>query len=480
MTVLALSSAGYGRLYRAALATGGVFALSGSLQSSWVSRLPEVRDRLGASTGALGIALLGGAIGSIASTPLTGRLVRRYGSRRVVMAMSTLSYLALIGLGLVHSVIQLGLTLLVFGIGYGSWDVAMNVHGHGVEYTARRAWMPRYHAAWSVGSFAAAGLGSLAAGVGLPVEVHFIIAAGLGVVGVAVLLMWFLGDSDTAAGDPADGDTAAGDPADRNAATGHPADGNAATGRPADGSTTASDPPDHDTAVGHADDDTAAGDLAEGDTAAGDPAEGDAAVAALSASRRKAGRRISRRIVLLGAVMACATLIEGAASDWLGIYFDDVRHTAAAGGAAAYTTFAVAMAVSRAAGTQTIGWLGRGRAVRASGVLALIGVALLLESPDVIGAYVGAALWGLGTALVFPAVISAAGETGEHSADSISMVAPVGYSGFLFGPPLIGLLADSMGLQNSLWVVGALAAVMVALAGVTREVDRRAGAPALG
>jgi len=388
--VTTVVSAGYPALRRAAAATGAVFALSGVLQATWVSRLPEVRTHLSASTGSLGIALLGSAVGSICSTPLTGRLTRRFGSRAVVAGMSALSFLALVGLGVADSVWQLGLTLLIFGLGYGSWDVAMNVHGHGVESTAGKAWMPRYHSAWSVGSFVAAGIGSAVAGARLPIEGHFVVVAVVGFGAVLACLTAFLADSDDAVGHP---------------------------------------PP--------------------------------------PAGERR--RIFTTRLALLGVVMACSTMIEGAAADWLGIYLDTVRHTGPAAGAAGYTTFAVAMAVSRGVGTWTITALGRARAVRASGCLAVIGVGLLLLSPDVALCYVGAALWGLGVAIVFPAVISAAGEQGDRPADTIAMVTPVGYSGFLIGPPLIGLLAEVVGLEHSMWAITALAAVMAVLANVARE-----------
>jgi MFS family permease len=391
-------NAPYPVLRRSALATGAVFALSGAVPASWVSRLPEVRAQLHASPGQLGVALLGASVGSILSTGLSGRLSRRFGSRLVVAAACAVSLLALVGLGHLGSVAELGLVLVLFGLGYGSWDVAMNIHGHGVEASAGRPWMPRYHAAWSVGGFIAAGIGSAAAGARVPVPVHLTVAAVLCMAGVLGALTMFLPDSDRAA-------------------------------RPAE------------------------------------PDPGRAQTPRISL--------LTTAFVLLGVVMAAATLVEGAAADWLGIYFDTVRGTAPAAGAAAFTTFSVAMACSRATGTWTIERLGRSGAVRLSGLLALAGVAVVLLSPVTAGAYVGAAMWGLGTAIVFPAVISAAGDTPGRSADAIAMVTPIGYTGFLVGPPLIGLLAQQVGLQHSLWVVGGLAGLMALLAGATRERARR-------
>jgi hypothetical protein len=52
-------------LRHAALATALVFAMSGFLLASWVSRLPATRDRLGAGAAELGLVLLAPGIGSL-------------------------------------------------------------------------------------------------------------------------------------------------------------------------------------------------------------------------------------------------------------------------------------------------------------------------------------------------------------------------------------------------------------------------------
>ncbi len=389
-------TADYSALRTAAIATSIVFALSGGLSATWVSRLPEIRNNLDADPGSLGIALLFSAVGSISSTFLTGPLVRRFGSRPVVAGMTLLSCVAVLGLSFAPTVQVLGAVLFVFGFGYGSWDVAMNVQGHAVESRAGKPWMPRYHAMWSVGAFVFAGIGALVSHLGVPIRVHFAVYVAICLVTTGVLLTRFFDE------------------------------------RPA-----------------------AVLELAEA-TAAGHDSSGNR-------------RQLMWALAPLGVVMACATLIEGAASDWLGIYFNTERDVSPAAGSLAFTLFSVSMATARGLGTQLIERFGRQRAVQLSGATALVGVSVLLLSPILWLSYVGAALWGLGVALVFPAVISAAGDTPGRSAEAIALVTPIGYSGFLFGPPLIGLLARHVGLQNSLWVVGALAILIVVLGPAARE-----------
>ena len=59
------------------------FLVHGLIVSSWVSRIAAIKSTLRLTDGALGLALLGTAIGSIAAIPVTGALVDRYGSRRM-------------------------------------------------------------------------------------------------------------------------------------------------------------------------------------------------------------------------------------------------------------------------------------------------------------------------------------------------------------------------------------------------------------
>jgi fucose permease len=195
------------------------------------------------------------------------------------------------------------------------------------------------------------------------------------------------------------------------------------------------------------------------------------------ATATEVGRRrvlVSRRLVLIGVVTLCATCVEGAAADWLALYLHDGRGTGQGVAAAGFAAFSVAMAVSRFAGTTTIERLGRAGAVRLGGLLAGLGVLATVAAPGLAGAFVGAAVWGAGVAVVFPAAMSAGGETPGQSAEGIATVATVGYGGFLLGPPLIGVLAKHVGLGSALLVLLGLAAAIVALAPAVRPQVRAA------
>jgi MFS family permease len=67
----------------ARVAVGTVFFVSGAGFAGWAARIPAVRADLGLSDVALGVALLGPAMGALVAMPLSGALVARHGSRPV-------------------------------------------------------------------------------------------------------------------------------------------------------------------------------------------------------------------------------------------------------------------------------------------------------------------------------------------------------------------------------------------------------------
>ena len=74
-------------------------------------------------------------------------------------------------------------------------------------------------------------------------------------------------------------------------------------------------------------------------------------------------------------------------------------------------------------------------------------------------AMAGAVLWGLGGALGFPVGMSAASDDPGHAAGRLSVVTSLGYTAFLAGPPLVGLLGNHVGTLDSLLAVAAIASV---------------------
>lgn len=181
-------------LRTAAAATATAFFLSGAVFGTWVSRLPAVREQVAASVAELGMALLMPGVGSLLSMPFMGAACRRWGSRRMVASFGLFSIALLPGLAGARTVTELAVLLLLFGVGFGAWDVSMNVQGSAVERSARRAWMSRYHAGWSVGGITGAGLGALAAHNDLEPLWHFSVAGVMSALLLLAAVSCFIGD----------------------------------------------------------------------------------------------------------------------------------------------------------------------------------------------------------------------------------------------------------------------------------------------
>jgi predicted MFS family arabinose efflux permease len=158
-------------------ATRVVFASNGGLFATWASRIPAVRDRLDADARGLGFALLFTAVGSLVAMPLSSRFIAWIGERRVIAVCVVTCCLAYPALGVAPNLVALGAILLVVGAGTGVWDVAMNVAANAVEEQAGRTLMPGFHAWWSLGTIAGAGLGALAARADLAPVTTFGIAS---------------------------------------------------------------------------------------------------------------------------------------------------------------------------------------------------------------------------------------------------------------------------------------------------------------
>jgi MFS family permease len=162
-----------------------VFVVLGSAEGTWAARIPAVKAGLHLTPGQLGLALLGPALGCVLAMPAVGAILASVAPRRVVQAGLLLVAGLLPVTTLVPSTWQLFIVLTGWGAGIGMVDVAMNTEAAAVQDQLGRRVMSRFHAAYSVGGLAGAGLGSIAAAADISARTTFIIAAStIAVVGL--------------------------------------------------------------------------------------------------------------------------------------------------------------------------------------------------------------------------------------------------------------------------------------------------------
>ncbi|MCT2591352.1 MFS transporter [Streptomyces sp. N2-109] len=401
-------------LTRLRVALTAFFALDGLLFAGWVVRIPAIKAQTGASAGDLGLALLGVSGGAVATMTLTGGLCRRFGSRRVTVAASVLLSLSIALPALTHSVLTLGLVLLVFGTAYGAVNVAMNSAAVDLVAALRRPVMPSFHAAFSLGGMVGAGVGGLLAGSLGPAP-HLLLLAVTGLLITALAARRLLAGTLPPVG------TAAGD-----------------------GSQV--DPEQDSTTTG-----TGTG------TRSG------------SGTGTRAAGRTRTLVTVLGLIALCTAYGEGALADWSALHLTDDLGASAGVAAAGYSVFALAMTIGRLSGTFLLQRLGQSRALTAGGAVAACGMLLGSLAPTVWLALTGFVITGLGLANIFPIAIARAGALAGPS--GVAAASTLGYGGMLLGPVAIGFLAEWFSLTLALTTVALLAAVAAAVAyGVRRMV----------
>ena len=153
-----------------------VFFGNGFLFANWAARIPQVRAELGVTPGVLGLVLLCLAVGAGIGTSLSGLFTSRLGETRTVSVMAVVAAagMALAAVGVLLGTPAVAAGLVVFGFGSGTWDVAMNVQGAAIERVLGRAILPRFHAGWSIGTVAGAGIAAVMVALGVPVTAHLL------------------------------------------------------------------------------------------------------------------------------------------------------------------------------------------------------------------------------------------------------------------------------------------------------------------
>ena len=167
---------------RARWAVAAIFFVNGAIIGSWAAHIPLVKERLEIGHAALGLALLGMAVGALIAMPLAGAAIARLGSAAMTRASTLVFCLTLPLPILAPDLVTLTLALLLFGAGNGVMDVAMNAHGVAVERRLARPVMSSFHGMFSLGGLVGAGLAAIL----LPVTTPWLHAVVLTAAGLAV------------------------------------------------------------------------------------------------------------------------------------------------------------------------------------------------------------------------------------------------------------------------------------------------------
>lgn len=167
------------------LATNALFFISGLSFSSWASRIPDVKEKLGLGDAALGTVLFAMPIGSLSALPLAGVIINYIGSRKVTVIAAIIYLLSMPFLGISNQAWQLAITLFAFGFGGDLLNISMNVQAVNVEKSMSKSIMSSFHAIFSIGFMIGAALGGILASQGISTVWHL---STVGVLDIIVAL----------------------------------------------------------------------------------------------------------------------------------------------------------------------------------------------------------------------------------------------------------------------------------------------------
>lgn len=165
------------RSYR--IATSVFFFIAGLTYSSWACRIHDIKSQFGLGNAGLGSVLFALPIGLMVSLPISGWLVTKTGSRRVLIAAGLLFPFMLTFIGFTTQIWQLVIVLFCFGFVNNLFEISMNTQAVGIENLYGRSIMASFHGLWSLAGFTGVGIGTLAVNLGWPIWQHFLLVAVL-------------------------------------------------------------------------------------------------------------------------------------------------------------------------------------------------------------------------------------------------------------------------------------------------------------
>ncbi|MEK3939317.1 MFS transporter [Bacillus sp. FSL R5-0431] len=158
---------------------------------------------------------------------------------------------------------------------------------------------------------------------------------------------------------------------------------------------------------------------------------------------------LNKRTVSLAMIALCLAFVEGSANDWIPLAMVDGYQVSHSMSTVIYALFLCGMISGRLISGRLIDRFGRVLLLRIAILSAAAGLFLVILKISLVVCMISIFLWGLGASLGFPLTISAAGDDSRYAVKRVSIVTLSGYTASLSGPPILGLLANQVGLLHA-------------------------------
>ncbi|MBY0185642.1 MFS transporter [Bacillus altitudinis] len=158
---------------------------------------------------------------------------------------------------------------------------------------------------------------------------------------------------------------------------------------------------------------------------------------------------LNKRTISLAMIALCLAFVEGSANDWIPLAMVDGYQVSHSMSTVIYALFLCGMISGRLLSGRFIDRFGRVLLLRVAILSAAAGLFLVILKISLVVCMISIFLWGLGASLGFPLTISAAGDDSRYAVKRVSIVTLSGYTASLSGPPVLGLLANQVGLLHA-------------------------------
>ncbi len=156
-------------------------------------------------------------------------------------------------------------------------------------------------------------------------------------------------------------------------------------------------------------------------------------------------------LLMMGLVGFCVMMAEGAVNDWSAIYLKDTLMANSYAIGFGLAGFSFSMAIGRFYGDIIVPKYGAKRIVSLGSLIGAIGILVAVVSSSMVLAVIGFTIVGIGFSCVVPVLFrNAASVPTIASGVGVAAVSTSGFLGFLIGPPTIGFIGETYGLDYGL------------------------------
>lgn len=164
-------------------------------------------------------------------------------------------------------------------------------------------------------------------------------------------------------------------------------------------------------------------------------------------------------LIIIAVIGLIFMVSEGAIADWSALYLKKIVKIDLTYIGFGYAGFSAAMTTGRFFGDYVSKKFGSWQLITMGSVLGLLGFGLVLV-PSMATSLIGFSIIGLGFSAIVPEVFRLASKVeGVKTNDGVSVIAATTNIGFLFGPVLLGFLAELKTLHFSFLILGCFVAL---------------------